>query len=78
MARKRKKLRHLDYNSREYWNRLLAQEGMSMSQGQHPKLVYSGALDRLELVLVKRRTGKVSPKGHGPDEGHPGSDPSNR
>ena len=59
MARKRKKLKHLDYQSREYWNRLLAEEGLSMSQGEHPKLIYSPNIERLENGIDP--TGRVHP-----------------
>jgi hypothetical protein len=47
--RKRKNLQHLGYDSSEYWNRVLAQEGLSMSQGEHPKLVNMSP-DTLEIV----------------------------
>lgn len=60
MPRKRKKLRHLDYQSREYWNRLLVEEGLSMSQGQHPKLMYSPDLGRLENG--QELSGRVRPR----------------
>lgn len=69
MARKRKKLRHLNYNSKEYWNRLLAAEKMSMSQGRNPKLIYDGDsydLDRLQIGLQWQRTGRVMPKPQAP------------
>lgn len=66
MARKRRKLRHLNYQTREYWNKLLAQDGMSMSQGLHPKLVYSGDLGKLEEVVTADRTGRIRP--HLPSE----------
>ncbi len=46
-------------NLREYWNRLLAQKGLSMSQGLHPKLIYSPDLERLENGID--RTGRVHP-----------------
>jgi hypothetical protein len=64
MARKRKKLRRLDYNSPEYWNRLLAQEGLTMRQGLHPKLSYQGSASDLEYIEGERRTdtGRITPK----------------
>lgn len=57
--RKRKNLQHLNFDSREYWNRLLAQDGLSMSQGRHPKLIYSPDLAKLENGIDP--TGRVHP-----------------
>lgn len=71
MARKRKKLKDLDYESPEYWNRLLAEEGLTMEQGNNPKLVYVGSSDDLSVVEEYQsgdRTGRVRPKGFGPDQ----------
>lgn len=56
MARKREKLKDLDYQSPEYWNRLLAEEGMSLDQGLNPKLSYAGDSKDLEYVEGARRT----------------------
>ena len=65
MARKREKLKHLDYNSREYWNRLLVQEGLSMSAGlQMDKEIYVGDSQMLDLVQEDqsgKATGRVPP-----------------
>jgi hypothetical protein len=61
MARKRQKLRHLDYRSQEYWNRLLAQDKLSLSQGENPKLVYSADLEKLEEITTGDRTGRIRP-----------------
>lgn len=52
MARKRKALQKVDYQSKEYWNRLLAEEGLSMERGKHPRrLVYVG--DEQELLRLE-------------------------
>ena len=61
MARKRKKLEDLDYQTREYWNRLLAQDGLTMSQGLHPKLSYQGTAHDLEYIAGVREadTGRI-------------------
>ena len=70
MARKRKALKHLDYQSVEYWNRLLTQEGLSVEAGRHPKLVLVGG--SAELVIVEKmefgkQSGHVKPRGAAPD-----------
>ena len=66
MARKREKLKDLDYSSREYWNRLLSEEGMSMSAGLNlHRLVYTGdsqSLDKIQEEQSERDTGRVPPK----------------
>jgi hypothetical protein len=64
MARKRNALVHLDYNSREYWNRLLAAEGLSVDAGRYPKQVYVGTGHDLEIVdtaEMQTRSGRVQP-----------------
>jgi hypothetical protein len=70
VARKRSALKHLDYQSEEYWNRLLVEEGLAVDTGRHPKLIPVGG--SYELVVVEKmeygkRDGKVRPKGAGPD-----------
>ncbi len=70
MARKRKKLNHLDYNSRAYWEGVLRQENLPMSRGRHNKLVYVGGTE--ELVFIEKYQGQMNLKGqnklgHGPD-----------
>lgn len=66
MARKREKLKDLDYHSTEYWNRLLVEEGLSMSRGSRPdKIVLCGdsqAIDRLQETLSQKETGRTYPK----------------
>jgi hypothetical protein len=65
MARKRDKLKHLDYDSREYWNRLLVQEGLSMSAGlQLDKEIYVGDSQMLDLIQEEqsgKSTGRTPP-----------------
>lgn len=64
MARKREALKDLDYQSVEYWNRLLAEEQMSMDQGLHPDLLYVGDSARVETIEGFHRTdtGRINPK----------------
>lgn len=61
MARKRQKLKHLDYNSKEYWNRLLAQEGLTLYAGMDKRLVYSPDIEKLESMRVMEKTGRIQP-----------------
>ena len=57
MARKRKGLEHLSYESQEYWNRVLAKEGLSMNRGYQPnKISYVGTSRNLEYIEGARRT----------------------
>jgi len=64
MARKRKKLRGLDYSSQEYWEKLLTQEGLSMERGRSHKLNYVGTGSTLESIEGELRTdtGRIKPK----------------
>jgi len=66
MARKRKALKGLDYNSPEYWNRLLVEEGLSMSRGLNPdRVAYVGdtqMLDKIQEGLSQNETGRVPPR----------------
>ena len=50
MARKREKLKDLDYSSREYWNRLLAMEGLTLRAGLNRRLVYVGDSRKLDYA----------------------------
>lgn len=50
MARKRKALRPVDYQSKEYWNRLLAEEGLSMEAGTSRRLTYVGDSQVLDKI----------------------------
>lgn len=56
MARKRKTLKDLDYQSLEYWNRLLAEEELSVDQGADPRLLYVGDSKDVEHIEGARRT----------------------
>lgn len=64
MARKRKNLSHLDYNSTEYWNRLLVEEKLSIDRGKSKKLLYIGGATDVEMLELVRRTdtGLTPPK----------------
>lgn len=63
MARKRKALKEIEYNSTEYWNKLLNQEGLSVDRGRSKKLLYAGGTSDIELLESARRTstGRVAP-----------------
>ena len=67
MARKRNKLNNIDYQTAEYWNRLLAAEGLAMDKGRDPRLVYSEDLGVIEAAQRRREDGRARPEGHGPD-----------
>jgi hypothetical protein len=71
MARKRKKLKGIDYESSEYWNRLLNQDGLSLNAGKTEKLIYAGGsidIDRLKGFL-DTRIGRVAPHDTGDGAG---------
>lgn len=64
MARKRKNLKALEYKSQEYWNRLLAEEGLSLDSGRNPKLLYIGGsteIDKMEQHLAVKEEGRTIP-----------------
>lgn len=70
MARKRKILNTLDYQSKEYWNRLLVLEGLAVDTGRHPKLILAGGSTELEIIEKMefgKQDGRVRPAGAGPD-----------
>ena len=50
MARKRKNLKHLDYSSKEYWNRLLSADGLAVDSGRDPRLIPIGNSTDLETL----------------------------
>ncbi len=50
MPRKRKGLRKLDYQSQEYWDRLLRQDGLSMEAGTTRRITYVGGTQVLEFI----------------------------
>jgi hypothetical protein len=54
VARKRAKLKKWDYNSREYWNRLLAMEGLSLSAGLNRHIVYVGDSGKLDYAQERQ------------------------
>ncbi len=58
MARKTRKRmitgKLYDPETKEYWNRLLAQEGLSLSQGLDPRLGYVGDSSHVEVILGRR------------------------
>ena len=63
MARKRKKLQGLDYESPEYWNRLLNQDGLSLNRGKSEKVLYVGGTSGVDRLrgFVETSIGRVSP-----------------
>jgi hypothetical protein len=63
MARKRKKLGHLDYESKLYWERLLTLDGLSMERGRSDHLSYVGDGGDLEDIQAVRETpnGRITP-----------------
>ena len=66
MARKRKNLQGLNYESPEYWNRLLVEEGLSMSRGLNlDRVVYVGdtqMLDKIQEEQSQNETGRTPAK----------------
>lgn len=56
MARKRKALQNLNYNSKEYWNRLLVEEGLSVDAGRSQRIAYVGGATDIEMLEIIRRT----------------------
>jgi hypothetical protein len=64
MARKRKGLQGLDYQSKEYWSKLLTKEGLSMERGRSARLTYMGDSSTLESVEGSNftDTGRIPPK----------------
>jgi hypothetical protein len=52
--RKRKKLKGIDPNSREYWNELLARENLTMWEGLTPRLSYVGSDGKLGKIADVR------------------------
>jgi hypothetical protein len=64
MARKREKLKKLDYHSKEYWSKLLTQEGLSMERGTSRRLTYVGGSSVAESIDGEQytRSGRIPPK----------------
>lgn len=50
MARKRDSLTNLEYRSQEYWERLLAEDGLSMEAGTSKRVSYVGTTAVLERI----------------------------
>lgn len=67
MARKRKKLEAYNYQSAEYWNRLLVEEGLPVDRGKSKKLLYIGGPSEVENLegFLRTNTGRVRPSGTG-------------
>ena len=65
MARKLDKLKHLDYDSPEYWEALLKEKGLSDKKGTSSKLSYVGTSNELEIIA--KYEGKKNSLGNGPD-----------
>jgi len=72
--RKRKKLKGINPNSREYWNELLAREGLTMWAGVDPRLSYVGSDGKLGTISDVQDTSyttgggwKVRPSGEKPE-----------
>jgi hypothetical protein len=71
--RKRKKLKGLDPEGKEYWNEMLAREGLTMWEGLNPKLSYVGGSNQVEIVDGMLQSNlalggkRVKPTGYGLD-----------
>lgn len=65
---------------KKFWEKKLQKAGLGMDAGRDPghrKLTYIGSgadVDALNEQLVGKRSGRVKPKGHGPDQFEAGSD----
>jgi hypothetical protein len=57
MARKRKNLQELDYQSSEYWDKLLQQEGLSTERGRSKRLIYVGGTKVLDDLAGQQDMG---------------------
>jgi hypothetical protein len=62
MARKRRALKGLDYQSPEYWEKLLREDGLSMEAGTSRRLTYVGSSKTLESIEAEVVTGVESKK----------------
>lgn len=60
MARKRRTLKGLDYQSPAYWEKLLREEGLSMEAGTSRRLTYVGTSTTLESIEAEVVTGSES------------------
>jgi hypothetical protein len=57
MARKREKLKGLDYQSEKYWEALLCADGLSMEAGTSRRVTYVGDSMTLEYVAGQQEMG---------------------
>ena len=63
MAHKRKA--RLDPKAKDYWNKLLTRQGLSMERGRSARLTYVGDSSSIELIDAHEQAadkGKVKPK----------------
>jgi hypothetical protein len=73
MPRKSKKINRVNPNSQEYWNAILAKEGLTLWEGSSPKMSYVEGTAQLERIEGHRQIEKlvggrrVKPLGHPPD-----------
>ncbi len=58
---RKKKIDHTQFDKPEYWNKLLADFGLAVDRGRHPKTVYVGDSKHLSLIsdLESSRVGRV-------------------
>lgn len=63
MARKRKNLKKLDYQSAEYWERLLVDEGLSMERGRSKRVSYVGGTAILDSLNGAQQAGTRTTEG---------------
>lgn len=60
---------------KEYWEEKLRKAGLSMDAGRDPghrKLVLIGGsieVDMIQEIMIRKKSGRVRPKGAGPDDG---------
>jgi len=59
MPRKSKKIKGLDLNSAEYWNAVLAKEGLTLWEGSSPRLRYVPGDAELALIDGYRQIEKL-------------------
>lgn len=57
MARKRERLKELDYQSPRYWDKLLCEEGLSMERGTSRRVTYVGDSSTLEMIAGAEEMG---------------------
>lgn len=57
MARKRKALKDLNYQTQSYWERLLRADGLSMEAGTSRRVTYVGDSNTLEMIAGAEEMG---------------------